>query len=652
MKLIFAKKTFLGSAVIAFVLSAGSLCAEKILYLGDSLSMGSFGRTMDSQMRAAGNEVYTYVTGGATPYYWLGIYDVQKTTIGQWEKTPETEIRKKTATVPKIEDLLQKHWPDIVVVQTGVNLYAQLRSKQRSKKENIREVTMLVRNMGETIKAAGAKCFWITPPDSHVARYPRELQDEMFQIMKLAASRYGPVFNSQEVTTYTDPYPRTDGIHYGSKEANAWGNLVAEEVTAWLSERHGQPARRPLMAAFRAKQLDGPGLASFAGVDTAIPGVELGKNATPVAALVPDAAGVPKGKASKKLGDRKIAASMQKTEDAIAEAKSVAMASAKAERARKDALELEAKKKAAETARAEALALAKKQKKELENAAREKALKLAAAEKRAKAEAEKRAAELAKAEKIAKAEQLARMAAKEKEEAAAKLEAEKLAKEKMIAAAEAMRVAKANAAAKMAEEKKAKAEAEKRIAALAAAEKESLEKAAAEKRIAVLASEKEILEKAAAQRRIAARDAAKEEKPKKAESEKKVVAVKEAPAPDVYKVKRAKPSSAPSDEVDVDIKLVGISKTPSKSQVNYGKAIAIYEWEVVKVNSGTYTPKTIRIAHTVYWNGKPTSTSKWKPGRTWSLNLKVLSAYPQVEQWQTFDDLELNTDLPVYLPKM
>ena len=651
MKLILAKTSRVGSVLIACALSVGSLCAEKILYLGDSLSMGSFGRTMDSQMRAAGHEVFTYVTGGATPYYWLSIYDVQKTTIGQWEKTPERETRKKTATVPKLEDLLQKHWPDIVVVQTGVNLYAQLRSKQRTKKENIREVTMLVRNMGETIKSAGAQCFWITPPDSHSARYPRELQDEMFQIMKLAASRYGPVFNSQDVTTYTDPYPRNDGIHYGSKEANAWGNLVAEEVNAWLSERGGQPARRPLMAAFRAKQLDGPGLASFAGIDTAIPGVELGKDATPVAALVRDEEGVPKGKSSI-AGDPKVAASMKKTEDAIAAAKSLAMESAKAERIRKDALEMEAKKKAEEAARVEALALATKEKKELEKAARVKALELAAAEKKAKAEAAKKAAELALAEKKAKAEQLARIAAKEKEEAAAEMEAKKLAKEKLIAAAEARREAEANAAAKMAEEKKSKAEAEKRIAALAAAEKNIKAKAAVKERIAALAAEKEVLEKAAAKKRIAKLDAVEKDKVEKAEEQKKVVSAKEAPAPDVFKVKRAKSSTAPSDEVNVDIKLVGISKTPAKNQINYGKALAIYEWEVTKVNAGTYTPKTIRIAHTVYWNGKSTSAAKWEAGRTWSLDLKVLSAYPQVEQWQTFDDLDINTELPVYLPKM
>ncbi len=591
MNLSFAKMCRVSSALVVFVLSTGSLCAEKILYLGDSLSMGSFGRTMDAQMREAGHEVFTYVTGGATPYYWLSIYGVQKTTIGHWEKTPERESRRKSATVPKVEKLLKKHWPEVVVVQTGVNLYAQLRSKQRSKKENIREVTMLVRNMGETIKASGAKCFWVTPPDSHVARYPRKLQDEMFQIMKLTASRYGPVFNSQEVTTYTDPYPRTDGIHYGSRAANAWGGLVAEEVNAWLTERKGKSASRPLMAAFRAKQLDGPGLATFAGLGTSIPGVALGKNATPVAALVRDAEGAPKTGVSVAGSEVMISAAMKKTEDSIAAAEALAVASAKAERIRKEALEKEAKEKVRKLAEAK---------------------KIAAAEKKAKAEAKKRAAELAKAEEIAKAKQLAQIEAKKKKEAEAKKAAESAVRAKMIAAAKAKREANAKAALKVKEEKKAKAEVEARIAARAAAEKKA-----------------QALASAAA-------------KPKAAE----------ASAPDVYKVKRAKSSTAPSDAVSVDIKLIGISKTPAKNQINYGKALAVYEWEVVKVRSGTYEPKNIRIAHTVYWGGKPTSAAGWKIGRTWSLDLKVLSAYPQVAQWQTFNDLDVNLELPVYLPKM
>ena len=49
--------------------SAGSV--ERVLYLGDSMSMGEFGRTLDKRIRDAGMEAYTFVAGGATPYYWL-----------------------------------------------------------------------------------------------------------------------------------------------------------------------------------------------------------------------------------------------------------------------------------------------------------------------------------------------------------------------------------------------------------------------------------------------------------------------------------------------------------------------------------------------------------------------------------------------------
>lgn len=45
--------------------------APRILYLGDSLSIGAFGQTLDQSMRSAGFEVHTAVAGGASPYYWL-----------------------------------------------------------------------------------------------------------------------------------------------------------------------------------------------------------------------------------------------------------------------------------------------------------------------------------------------------------------------------------------------------------------------------------------------------------------------------------------------------------------------------------------------------------------------------------------------------
>lgn len=241
--------SFLIAAVFLLVPDAWG---RRVLYLGDSLSMGAFGRTLDSEMRAAGHEVYTYVTGGATPYYWLSVYAPISSTIGHWEKTPESDRKYKyIKAVPKLEGLLDLHDPEIVVVQTGVNLYSTLRSKRRSHEENVREVTTLLENMCRTITKGGRACYWISPPASHPERFPSELQQEMLTLMKRVVEKYGVVFDSGSVTRFADPYPETDGIHYGPTEAREWAAKVAVDFVAWSGKLDLPKRRRPLLFASR-----------------------------------------------------------------------------------------------------------------------------------------------------------------------------------------------------------------------------------------------------------------------------------------------------------------------------------------------------------------------------------------------------------------
>ena len=161
-------------------LLAGFEPGPKVLYLGDSMSMGAFGTTFDEEMRESGCKVFTHVAGGATPYYWLSRYSPISSSIGYWEKTPDSETRKRyIRAVPKVEKLVEQHRPDIVVVQTGTNLYATLRSKRRTKNENIREIEGLLQNMAKAATMHDADIYWITPPESHPRRYPFELQEEM-----------------------------------------------------------------------------------------------------------------------------------------------------------------------------------------------------------------------------------------------------------------------------------------------------------------------------------------------------------------------------------------------------------------------------------------------------------------------------------------
>ncbi|MCB1097719.1 MAG: hypothetical protein KDN22_19260 [Verrucomicrobiae bacterium] len=217
-----------------------SLKPRKVLFLGDSMSMGAFGTTLDQAMRDSGLEVYTFVTGGATPYYWLSDYQPISSTIGHWMRTPDAEKRTSMIkSVPKVESLIKTYDPDIVVVQTGTNMYASLRSKRRSEEANEKEVAYVYEKMCERVTEGGRRCYWITPPSAHPDRYPEDLQKRMGEIIQNTVSKYGRVFNSYAVTKFTDPFPQTDGIHYGSEDAKPWAELVAKDFIAFATDGDG-----------------------------------------------------------------------------------------------------------------------------------------------------------------------------------------------------------------------------------------------------------------------------------------------------------------------------------------------------------------------------------------------------------------------------
>jgi hypothetical protein len=222
---------------------------RSVLYLGDSLSMGAFGKALDTSLRASDDVVvYTHVAGGASPYYWLRRYEPISCSIGYWEKTPAKEKRVGyVRAVPKVEDLIESYEPDVVVIQTGVNLYATLRSKRRTEEQNVALVEELISDMCYAVDQAGAESYWIAPPESHPKRYPAELQENLATIMKRVVGGYGgSVFESSKVTEWVTPYPsESDGIHYGPIEAKDWAQKVATDFTSYLGDLKARPAPVP-----------------------------------------------------------------------------------------------------------------------------------------------------------------------------------------------------------------------------------------------------------------------------------------------------------------------------------------------------------------------------------------------------------------------
>lgn len=210
--------------------------APKVLFLGDSQSLGAFGTSFEQHLREAGCEVHTVVAGGASPYYWLKCHGPMRCSIGYWEKSSAGEQRVTSiSSVPKLEDLLAADRPQVVVVQMGVNLYAALRSKRWTDEENEATVRALLTEMGQAISAAGAVSYWILPPKSHPERYSPELQQRMARLMKETVEGFGGVaFESQTVTEYVDSYPVNDGIHYGPEQAKEWSGDVFASFQGFL----------------------------------------------------------------------------------------------------------------------------------------------------------------------------------------------------------------------------------------------------------------------------------------------------------------------------------------------------------------------------------------------------------------------------------
>ena len=229
----------------------------KVLVLGDSLGLCGFGKSLDSKLRENQNisAVATYMACGTIPSSWLkiGPYSTAKTACGFWSiesrsGSPPAESKDtygmttghkpSSHPVPKIEALLERYNPDILIMQNGTNLLslfsdgatviparhdAQLRS-------HLAPFLKCVTNASYSLK----KIYWIAPPVS--GRYSKETQD--FLVEKLA--HYGgpawQVIDSRELVSY--PYKRAmpDKEHFVGKDMDTWAQKVYDHIATEISQ--------------------------------------------------------------------------------------------------------------------------------------------------------------------------------------------------------------------------------------------------------------------------------------------------------------------------------------------------------------------------------------------------------------------------------
>lgn len=187
---------------LLLALFSAHIQASTVLFVGDSHSVGPFGWALDQHMRDAGHDVATYASCGSIPKWWS---TGQKTSCGFFSRDLKgTKTSLTNSPTPLIDSLLADIKPDVVVMEFGGNYL---------KTPSADYITQDIKSFVKKVKDSGARCLWITQPDSRTNRseIPR-----VAHLIKEAIGKDCPIFESYNVTKY--PTTGGDGTHYWSTE--------------------------------------------------------------------------------------------------------------------------------------------------------------------------------------------------------------------------------------------------------------------------------------------------------------------------------------------------------------------------------------------------------------------------------------------------
>ena len=212
--------------------------AARILMIGDSLTVGSFGAQMYEYLIAlyGSKNVAVYGSCGSSPEHWLRDEPAFLTKCGFRQQTPEeSELidfkngrpPPRVAT-PKVEDLVAKFRPNIVIVQLGTNWMDLVANPNRGRQldyDSILDRFVTAIRSSRTV----SQIIWITPPDS--SHFDRRTQRTIERMLKDAADRdHFRTVVSSRLTHYIPGKTGGDGIHYNEEAGTAWAHAVARQI--------------------------------------------------------------------------------------------------------------------------------------------------------------------------------------------------------------------------------------------------------------------------------------------------------------------------------------------------------------------------------------------------------------------------------------
>jgi len=212
------------------------LVPVKVMLIGDSLSVGPFGRALEEDLRAryGARELCVFASCGSSPEDWLPGRPVFVTNCGYRQTTPggsfsreyENGRRPPPVNTPKLAAILGYYQPQLVIVQLGTNwmdkLAASTKLDGRPYRKFIREfIRQLRRGPGPD-----PAIVWVMPPAS--SQYPTRVHQAVESWITEESVDLG--FQTINSRSLTEPYREGktggDGVHYNDAAGRRWAKRV------------------------------------------------------------------------------------------------------------------------------------------------------------------------------------------------------------------------------------------------------------------------------------------------------------------------------------------------------------------------------------------------------------------------------------------
>ena len=231
----------------------------KVLILGDSLALCGFGKRLDERFRQSGQvkATFTYLACGTNPLSWLkerpythiqthcGFVSIESNPgSGHVKELQDVYGQTRGHTpgshaVPKLEDLLATVQPDILIMQTGTNLF-DLFPDHKSVNPNrhgseLRNFILPFINKAIHTPSNLRKIYWVASPTS--GRVSKEIQDFVLQQTRSDIGHVAEVIDSRTLVSYPYHHMEPDKEHFIGADMDMWADKVFDIVERDLSSQ-------------------------------------------------------------------------------------------------------------------------------------------------------------------------------------------------------------------------------------------------------------------------------------------------------------------------------------------------------------------------------------------------------------------------------